>query len=126
MLASKIDSEDAASVVQKTLAGNALMIYMHRFGSTKFERAEDILYRLSAYFEDESSCDRAYEQFHTFSFAKFRRQKHVKELTEVEAVKLFYAKLLEWQSQLEPVGSVGQLIKIAMLRVKNALPFLEC
>jgi hypothetical protein len=25
-----------------------------------------------------------------------------------------------------PVGSVGQLIKIAMLRVKNALPFLEC
>jgi hypothetical protein len=24
------------------------------------------------------------------------------------------------------VGSVGQLIKIAMLRVKNALPFLEC
>jgi hypothetical protein len=26
----------------------------------------------------------------------------------------------------ECVGSVGQLIKIAMLRVKNALPFLEC
>jgi hypothetical protein len=24
------------------------------------------------------------------------------------------------------VGSVGQPIKIAMLRVKNALPFLEC
>jgi hypothetical protein len=24
------------------------------------------------------------------------------------------------------VGSVGQLIKIAMLRVKNALPFLKC
>jgi hypothetical protein len=27
---------------------------------------------------------------------------------------------------VEGVGSVGQLIKIAMLRVKNALPFLEC
>jgi hypothetical protein len=30
------------------------------------------------------------------------------------------------RSVLNSVGSVGQLIKIAMLRVKNALPFLEC
>jgi hypothetical protein len=33
-----------------------------------------------------------------------------------------------WLSTVWPVivGSVGQLIKIAMLRVKNDLPFLEC
>jgi hypothetical protein len=35
--------------------------------------------------------------------------------------------LLSRQTAVRPtVGSVGQLIKIAMLRVKNALPFLEC
>jgi hypothetical protein len=103
MLASKIDPEDAASVVQKTLTENALKIYVHRCGGTKFESAEDVLYHPSANFEDESSSDRVDEQFHILSFAKFHRQKHVNELTEVEAVKLFYPKLLGWQSQLEPV-----------------------
>jgi hypothetical protein len=113
MLVSKIDPEDAANVVQKTLTKNALKIYKHRCGGTEFERAEDVLYHLSANFEDESSSDRVDEQFHTLSFAKFRRQKHVKELTEVEAVKLFYTKLLGWQSQLEPVYQRTNIAEIA-------------
>jgi hypothetical protein len=39
-----------------------------------------------------------------------------------EQISLFKAKAIE----VFGVGAVGQLIKIAMLRVKNALPFLEC
>jgi hypothetical protein len=52
-------------------------------------------------YEDESSGERAYTLFMQRMFADFRREKGVKELTEGEAVKLFYSSLLSWQMQLE-------------------------
>jgi hypothetical protein len=62
-------------------------------------RAEVILQKLAYFFQDEASEDRAYDAFHTRSFAALRKEKHSKHLTEADCVQLYYSKVLAWQLQ---------------------------
>lgn len=101
VLAAKVESEEAASVVHKTLTGNALSLYILRFGTRQFDRIEEALACLGEIFEDDTSTERAYELFQHTKFAIFRRQKSNRDLTEAEVVKLFYSNLLSWQMQLD-------------------------
>jgi hypothetical protein len=63
-------------------------------------------------------CERIYTSFNSLIL-------QIDSLSEEEQ-RFMYVRGLKPNVKMEIVGSVGQLIKIAMLRVKNALPFLEC
>lgn len=101
VISSKAGSAEAARVLQKTTSGNALKLYILFFGPEPFDLVENGLTKLAEMYEDDSSTDRAYHQFHQKSFASFRRAKDNKDLTEAEVVKLVYSNLLCWQMQLE-------------------------
>jgi hypothetical protein len=103
MIASKVHSKKAVSVVHKTLHGIALDVYILQFGSTNFARAEDALAALGSCFMDDSSVDRAYGIFHSLVFSSFRKQRGVKDVSEAEAVEMFYSRLLSCQMQLDAI-----------------------
>jgi hypothetical protein len=65
--------------------------------------AEVIMEKLTYFFQDNPSEDRAHDAFHTKLFAAFRKEKHSKHLTEADCVQLYYSKIVSWQLQHDAV-----------------------
>jgi hypothetical protein len=97
----KVETAEATSAIHHTLSGDELKTYFLRYGTTRWELVEDALAILAEMYEDERCGECAYNLFMQRKLADFRRERGVKELTEAEAVKLFYSSMLSWQIQLD-------------------------
>jgi hypothetical protein len=74
VVAAKVDTAEAASVIHHTLSGDALKTFVLRYGATRWEHVDDALAVLADKYEDESSGEHAYTLFMQRKFADFRRE----------------------------------------------------
>jgi hypothetical protein len=63
VVAAKVDTAEAASVIHHTLSSDALKTFALRYGTTRWERVENALAVMAGMYEDESSGERAYTLF---------------------------------------------------------------
>jgi hypothetical protein len=82
VVAAKIDTAEAASVIDHTLSGDALKTFVLRYGTTRWERVEDALGILADMYEHESSGERVKD----LGFIGSWRQEQIIELTRARLI----------------------------------------
>lgn len=100
MTAAKATSEEAASIMHRTLKGLAKETFLSRFGQRTVLKVEFMLAEMSEIFASKDNRKRAYQIFHHKDFATFRSERGNKDATELEAVQKFYSLLLSAQLTL--------------------------